>query len=306
MTEDNVNSLIALADSHPEILSLLIVSLAVTFMTVCVGIYFLAKFLVKRYRKVKLPGGGELTADGEEIKKQEIPQELTSNKEINKIIQNNNKQLIKTLATIINFSVQSGFDRSVKRQELFSRQLQFAHIRLDVIKNSIINEYLKEPNASSYIKIIEVFLDYIFQECAYVKLEGIFKADRLIEKTKDALVESNRFFIENVATNMVHKAIGLQQTKVSMENLSVSYFDDRLANLIDAKSSETKRAITDIIEKAYDIALEEMDKMNELHNDLTEKINNALLSYLGDEQDLPPSWNDTLPPNDIIGDFKLV
>lgn len=308
MTESNVNTLIALADNHPGILTLIIICGTLLLIGIGFAVFFLGRYFINKYNKIKLPKGVEMSSEeNKEIKSEVV---VASVKEANKeaVDIKHDKQFIKALGLVIDASVQSGFNRSVKRQELFNRQLQFAHIRLDAIKSNIINEYIKETSSTSNLPIINVFLDYIFQECAYLKLESIFKADRLIEKSKETVIENNRLLIEGVADKMIHKAYELSQSKVSVDvaQLSVAYFDDTLIKLITSKTTEIKRAITDVIEKAYDIAVEEMDKMEELHSDLTQQINNILQSYLGNDSNLPGSWNDELPPNDIVGNYTLI
>lgn len=291
-----ISSLIELMNSHPSILSLLIIIIAIFLITLFIGIFFAIKHLVKFIKSTKIKtkfGEIEFNSDKNNQPKENSSTELTKN--------HYDEQFMICLSQIVKVSVDSGFERSVKRQELYNRQLEYANLRYENIISELKSKYIDEYGSSN-IKIIDLLLHYIFNECAIRPLIKIFKADRLLEKSKEELIEANRHIIENTSSQIVLKAHELSTSKLNEDNVTMSIVNEFLINMLNDKSNEIRKTTTDIIETAYNFAVDDMNSMCEVHSDLSEKINNVLLSYFGKIENLPKNWNDDLPPNEIIGE----
>lgn len=290
-----ISSLIELMNRHPSILTLLIILIAIFLITILIGLFFGIKHLIKFIKSTKIKtkfGEIEFNSDKNQPK-------TSSNTELTK--NHYDEQFMICLSQIVKVSVDSGFERSVKRQELYNRQLEYANLRYENIISELKSKYIDEYGSSN-IKIIDLLLHYIFNECAIRQLIKIFKADRLLEKSKEELIEANRHIIESTSSQVVLKAHELSTSKLNDDNITMSVVNEFLINMLRDKSNEIRKTTTDIIETAYNFALDDMNSMYDIHSDLSEKINNVLLSYFGKIENLPKNWNDDLPPNEIIGE----
>lgn len=290
MTESNINNLIRLADAHPGLATLVVIMMVLLLVLIGVGLYFLVTKIVKHLKIKK----GNLEID---------TTEMSSKKESgNANYFKNDTHFLKCVAALIDASVDSGFQRSVKRQDLFNRQMQFAHTRYQILESEIVNEYVSKRGVGA-IKIIEMIVKHVFSQCVYNKLEKIFKEDHLTDNTKDKVVETNRYLIDSMISSIISEIKGLSAATSTREDKTISYIDEELVKIIENKTDLVKKATIDIIERGFDIAVEEMQKMHALQKSLTEKVNNILGQYLENTEKLPSIWNDDLPPNEIIGDL---
>ena len=76
-----------------------------------------------------------------------------------------------------------------------------------------------------------------------------------------------------------------------------------LVGIIKEKATDIKKATTAIIEQAYTIAVEEMKNMSDIHAKLNKDISEVLATYFGSKNGFPETWNDSLPPNNVIGEL---
>ena len=275
-------------NTHPIMFTFIIIIATSLVILTLLGIFFLVKILIKRGIKSKY-----FEVPAEEIKK-EIIQE---NKQI---ISKKETQFIECLGIVIDAAVQSGFDRSVKRQELFNKQMSAADSLFEGIISSISNDYYNKKRNNCVLIQLSILLQYIFKKEVYIPLEKIFKADRLCEKSKEAIVELHRFLI-NSTTERLLKTAG-ELTIIGSEII-----DEDLIEIIRAKENEIKKGMIETIEIGFDLAQEELKGIEELQKELNNAINSALSVYLKDDYNnlkIPDNWSSELPPNSIIGDSR--
>ena len=265
-------------DSHP-ILALIIILFVIG--VVCFTVYSLS-FIFKRERKI-----GPISIGKEEDIKETIEEFEVDN------------SFLKCISSVVSYSIQSGFEKCTKRQELHNKQMGNVYTRFEGISSQIVNEYNGKKKSDPYImKQIEIIIEYVFKDVIYKTLEKIFKEDRLCEKSKEAIVEEHRHFVDSVMDNIVKKT---NELIIANKDL------DGLVEILKTKKDDIKKAVIDSLEIAYDLAKEEMKFLQEEENKLNEQINNTLLMYLGEKIDkskFPSNWNDQLPPNNIIGEIK--
>ena len=116
-------------NTHPIMFTFIIIIATSLVILTLLGIFFLVKILIKRGIKSKY-----FEVPAEEIKKEII-------QENQQIISKKETQFIECLGIVIDAAVQSGFDRSVKRQELFNKQMSAADSLFEGIISSISNDY---------------------------------------------------------------------------------------------------------------------------------------------------------------------
>lgn len=272
------------SSTHPILFSISVFAIIIVVLIVIVLAYKLVNNFIKKGGSI-----GPVTIEHDKIL--EEVQEKASNIIIKKEI-----QFVNCLSAVINASVDCGFQKSVERQNLFTKQIGYTKSRFNGIISSITIQYINTKRNFS-IKQTEVLLSHIFEQAIYIPLERIFKADRLIEKSKENIIEEQRHFIDN---------IGLDVLKKTAEYVTGNELYNDLTEAIKSKEDELKRATLDSIEKAYDYAKTEMQQINKIQEDLNKAIENALSMYLGEgfsELKTPKNWNDDLPPNDIIGEI---
>ena len=275
-------------NTHPIMFTFIIIIATSLVILTLLGIFFLVKILIKRGIKSKY-----FEVPAEEIKK-EIIQE---NKQI---ISKKETQFIECLGIVIDAAVQSGFDRSVKRQELFNKQMSAADSLFERIISSISNDYYNKKRNNCVLIQLSILLQYIFKKEVYIPLEKIFKADRLCETSKEAIVELHRFLI-NSTTERLLKTAG-ELTIIGSEII-----DEDLIEIIRSKENEIKKGMIETIEIGFDLAQEELKGIEELQKELNNAINSALSVYLKDDYNnlkIPDNWSSELPPNSIIGDSR--
>lgn len=282
-------SIIDLMDKHPGILTVTIIIVAILISGVLFGLFRGVKSIWRKTKKFKL-GNNEIEFNSDNPEKQ------------SSAARDYDQRLAYCLSQVIQMSVSSGFDRSVKRQELFDRQCAYANARYSNIIGEIKDTYLREKSNIN-LQTIDVVLNYLFRECAVRELEVIFKADHLIEKSKDEIVENNRHIINSTAMAITLKAQELSISKNNNGEIQFSVIDDTLLGIIKEKATDIKKATTAIIEQAYTIAVEEMKNMSDIHAKLNKDISEVLATYFGSKNGFPETWNDSLPPNNVIGEL---
>ena len=275
-------------NTHPAMFAFIIIILASLVILVLMGVFFLAKTVIKKGVKSK-----HFEIPAEEIKKEII-------QENQQIINKKETQFIECLGIVVNAAVQSGFNRSIKRQELFNKQMSATDSIFEGIISSISNEYYHRKRNNCALRQVSILLQYIFKKEVYTPLEKIFKADKLCEKTKESVIEQHRFMINGITEKIL-------KTTSELTIIGSEIIDEDLIEIICSKENEIKKGIIEAIEIGFDYAQEEMKGIEELQEELNKEINSALSVYLRDDYNnlnIPENWNDELPPNSIIGDSR--
>ena len=275
-------------NTHPAMFAFIIIVLASLVILILMGVFFLAKTVIKKGVKSK-----HFEIPAEEIKKEII-------QENQQIINKKETQFIECLGIVVNAAVQSGFNRSIKRQELFNKQMNAIDSIFEGIISSISNEYYHRKRNNCALRQVSILLLYIFKKEVYTPLEKIFKADKLCEKTKESVIEQHRFMINGVTEKIL-------KTTSELTIIGSEIIDEDLIEIICSKENEIKKGIIEAIEIGFDYAQEEMKGIEELQEELNKEINSALSVYLRDDYNnlnIPENWNDELPPNSIIGDSR--
>ena len=275
-------------NTHPAMFAFIIIILASLVILVLMGVFFLAKTVIKKGVKSK-----HFEIPAEEIKKEII-------QENQQIINKKETQFIECLGIVVNAAVQSGFNRSIKRQELFNKQMNATDSWFEGIISCISNEYYHRKRNNSHLRQVSILLQYIFKKEVYTPLEKIFKADKLCEKTKESVIEQHRFMINGITEKIL-------KTTSELTIIGSEIIDEDLIEIICSKENEIKKGIIEAIEIGFDYAQEEMKGIEELQEELNKEINSALSVYLRDDYNnlnIPENWNDELPPNSIIGDSR--
>ena len=275
-------------NTHPAMFAFIIIILASLVILVLMGVFFLAKTVIKKGVKSK-----HFEIPAEEIKKEII-------QENQQIINKKETQFIECLGIVVNAAVQSGFNRSIKRQELFNKQMNATDSLFEGIISSISNEYYHRKRNNCALRQVSILLQYIFKKEVYTPLEKIFKADKLCEKTKESVIEQHRFMINGITEKIL-------KTTSELTIIGSEIIDEDLIEIMCSKENEIKKGIIEAIEIGFDYAQEEMKGIEELQEELNKEINSALSVYLRDDYNnlnIPENWNDELPPNSIIGDSR--
>ena len=275
-------------NTHPAMFAFIIIILASLVILVLMGVFFLAKTVIKKGVKSK-----HFEIPAEEIKKEII-------QENQQIINKKETQFIECLGIVVNAAVQSGFNRSIKRLELFNKQMNATDTLFEGIISSISNEYYHRKRNNCALRQVSILLQYIFKKEVYTPLEKIFKADKLCEKTKESVIEQHRFMINGITEKIL-------KTTSELTIIGSEIIDEDLIEIICSKENEIKKGIIEAIEIGFDYAQEEMKGIEELQEELNKEINSALSVYLRDDYNnlnIPENWNDELPPNSIIGDSR--
>ena len=275
-------------NTHPAMFAFIIIILASLVILVLMGVFFLAKTVIKKGVKSK-----HFEIPAEEIKKEII-------QENQQIINKKETQFIECLGIVVNAAVQSGFNRSIKRQELFNKQMNATDSLFEGIISSISNEYYHRKRNNCALRQVSILLQYIFKKEVNTPLEKIFKAEKKKKKTKESVIEQHRFMINGITEKIL-------KTTSELTIIGSEIIDEDLIEIICSKENEIKKGIIEAIEIGFDYAQEEMKGIEELQEELNKEINSALSVYLRDDYNnlnIPENWNDELPPNSIIGDSR--
>jgi len=270
------------ADEHTTLFTIFCIIIVLIVIGILFGVYRLASSVIKQGGQL---GPMSVNSANQEEKKIDDTKITIDNK------------LLNCLSTIVDAAVCSGFDRSVKRQELYNKQMEFTKSRFESVINNIVISFCEETNNYSCSKLLFTIISQVIKEAIYIPLGKVYKADRLIEKSKEAVLDINREVIKSLG----NKIINLTNELVGGTRLNQ---DNKLLNLLKKKNEDFEKAATDSLSKAYDFAFEEMQQLNIILTELNEKIKRNLYTYLGEtvnELNLPKQWNDDLPPNSIIG-----
>lgn len=270
------------------------------FMFVCILVvlvfalclFFIAKagvFLVKRINKLKL-GDKEiqLGEDGKPIEDQK-PENYT--------------KFASTISAIIQYSINTGYENSQKRRELFDVQMTHIKENFDIIQTAIIENYISEGGQN--IEIARALLHHVINKVIILRFRSICVADRLAEKTKDGVIELNRNFIESAYTDVWIELKNLVNYTTKTEKNSTVYSDQLLLDSLKQQKDSIKKMIVNSLEYAYDQAVSFLNEVQECNKQLNDKIQNLLnIHFEGTANELQQSWvseSVATPPNSVVG-----
>lgn len=202
---------------------------------------------------------------------------------------------------IIDYSVDNGNQASLKRQQLYDSQMRYIKDRFEGITTQILFEY---NNIEGSPSLIEVIWNTCLRNAILNKLEVICKADRLVERTKDKLIEEHRVLIDNSYQSIIREFQKYSIKNINKE-LKITFQDDNLLDIIEKHKVDLSSAITDCLSHSWDEANSYFEELKELRKQLSNNITNALKSYFPSEQHklIPTKWYDydKLPPNEVVG-----
>ena len=261
-------------------------------LTSILAILAMAAVVLIIYELIRVLSKKNIKYKDVEINNDDVKKELEQVKQKVDNIDEKIKRTITCISNVANDSINSGYQRCSKRQELYDKQMEFSRSLFDGLCRTISNEYRKNNPYSN----IDIILEHIFHRAIYKYLSQIYKLNGLNKRTKEGLIEEKKPVIDST-TDRVICEIG-------------KIFDDdtreQLIAIVKSRNEEFKKDMVISLEKAHDFAKEELNSFLDLSKELDRKIKNNL-SYLDNDFDvmeLTLSLDDKLPPNNIIGDFK--
>lgn len=289
--EGNIKVLTDFAGSHPGLFIFTMLILLAVVGFICFGLYKLIIFFVKKADFEVKAGDKGFKLKGKDDSATADPVQEPFHFE----------KFYSTLSTIIQYSVDTGYENSKKRQELFDNQMAKIRDNSDVIQTFIIEGYISKGGVN--VDIARALLYYCFREKVVAPFRQICVADRLAEKTKEEIVNNNRNFIDTAYHNLW---IELQNLlNYSKENSSLS--SDILIECLKEQKDYFKKMLISSLEYAYDEAVKCLKEVHNNNNVLDDKIKNVLKIHFDktvNSEDLPETLIDEdliMPPNNVVG-----
>lgn len=269
------------------------------FILIAAGVFVIYKVLSRMHLKsIKGKVAGqeyELAADDKTSKdgKPTVIVKSTDMMTFNSVVQQ-----------IIDYSVENGNQASLKRQQLYDSQMRYIKDRFDALTSSVLFEYSHIAKKSSHI--LDMLWNVCLRKAVIERLESICRADKLVERTKDKLIEEHRTLIDSSYQALIRELSNyLTKSDTSADGLSLSFADESLSEIVERHKSELSNAITDCLEHCWEEANSYFEELKELRRQLSSNVTNALKSYLPSDQHalIPDQWYDydKLPPNEIVG-----
>lgn len=262
------------------------------FLVFALCLFFIAKagvFLAKRINKLKL-GGNEIQL-GEDSK----PIEDQKSEKYTKFAS--------TISAIIQYSINTGYENSQKRQELFDVQMTHAKENFDIIQTAIIENYISEGGQN--VEIAKTLLHHVINKVIILRFRSICVADRLAEKTKEGIIELNRNFIDSAYTDAWIELKNLINYTIKTEKNNTEYSDQLLLDSLKQQKDSIKKMITNSLEYAHTQALNFLTEVQECNKQLNDKIQNLLnIHFEGTAEEFQQSWvseSVAIPPNSVVG-----
>lgn len=264
---------------------LLIVCIMIIFITLIVAILFL---ILKGKFKAKI-AGQEFAVNDDDSEPDKKPLINSENK--------SNSSFIDVLSVIISDSVDVGYRKSTKRQELFDTQIKHTYSHINGIISKLISEYIKlYPKGD--VNMIQLILNHLFDIFIINHLRSIFQEDKLAEKSKEQILEMNRSIIQNPPSQII-----VELTKFIKSNTTTN-IDTEFCLCIEKYSEDIKDAIKNSLISGYEDALLFLQEVEKIQIEFSKHITNMLASYdpsIKQHKNLPQSWELSFPPNSIVG-----
>lgn len=215
--------------------------------------------------------------------------------------------LVPLLTSIVQISVEQGYKGAEKRQEVFDCQIQHARERFEMLRTTILSTYVARNSTNPGIQsILRLTLKYVFEQKILLRLEKIFRADRLAEKTKDKIIGDNRPFVDGGFDQVKQEIGNLVQVQLipGSDAFEQVFSSTTFLQHLETYREQVKRDIIDCLEFAFSQAIDYLKDLQDVQSKCSERINNAIENYFKDlniHESLPVQWDNSLPPNTIIG-----
>lgn len=205
------------------------------------------------------------------------------------------KKFLKLISRIIDRSIDLGYTKSTKRHNVYTSQMKVVYDSFERIKSEICLEYSNNVNNSNTL-IINTMLSSLISKSFNEKFEVLFREDKLISNTQEALIEKNRPLIESFTTILISEL----QNNYSNYN----FFDlCQLKNAINDKKDFIKKELLGCLTRAYEMDNDYNKDLKQIEADLTNTINNIIITFdpcFNEILKNNDSWDDSYPPNDIV------
>lgn len=269
------------------------------FVIISLSLAFIYKVLGKvHFKKLKI-GGNEIEMS-DSAKQNELMLSTINHQDSDHDI----PTLLSTFQQIIDYSVENGNQASLKRQQLYEAQMTYIKSKFESIRIMIEFEYNNILSGSH--PIVSVLLKNCFDTAIISKLEYVCRADKLMERTKEKLVEEQRILIDGAYVSVVNELKKyVSKTESGTDSLSITYVDGRIFELIEKRKVEISHSVTECLEHSWDEASHYFDELKEVRKQLSNNVTNALKSFFDSRQheQIPTTWYDydKLPPNEVVG-----
>lgn len=294
----NLQVILNFAETNTGLFIFLCILTIISVFTLFFALYRLAFYIAKKFKGFKL-GDKELKCSDDSGNPGTSEAAPESNKETNIA------KFTSTIATIIQYSINTGYENSKKRQELFDMQMSHIRESFDIVQTYVIQGYIKQQGTN--VDIVKALLNHCIEKTVILQFRHICIADRLAEKTKDGIIEINRNFIDSAFTNLwVELNNLLDYTDSSKDkNKSLLFSEDILLKSLEDQKETFKKMIIGSLEYAYDLAVKFLNEVQENNKVLDDKIQNLLsIHFEGEVEELQRSWldpNSATPPNNVVG-----
>lgn len=260
--------------------------IATLFIAALLFAYKVVAFIASRIKvksaKVKLPGGSEIELGGNGGNVQQ-----SSSKE------RDLQSFIFTVQQIINFSVENGNKASLKRQQLYDSQMRYIKDKFDGISIAIEYDYIELTKRSH--QATSLLISYCINSAVVSKLDHICRMDKLVERTKERLLDEQRSLINGgyiYIVNELKKYVNADDSK-------------DMQKAFEKRKDEINKSIVECLEYCWEEANKYFEELQELQSQLNDNVLKALKSYLAEGQfdQMPETWYDKskLPPNEVVG-----
>lgn len=268
----------------------------ITFVGIAmlVSLGFLIKFLVTRIEHIKAPGV-DLTLGN-----------AISKKEVNKIkdatgVDVNDDSFTSVVVNVISYSTESAYEATAARQRLYEVQMKNTKSKLSMLKTILIGDYIKKSGRND-VDFLDLVLSSVLESVILNRMDSAFQADRFSEKTKDAIIELYKPFIESAFSD-------LKIELIKVTALTKNVFDDCIIECLETQKDLIRKSVIECFEYAYEESLAYIKSLNEINLKYSSLINNTLRSYFIKSspklvESLPEIWNKTMPPNRVVGDHN--
>ncbi len=289
--EGNIKVITDFAGNHPGLFIFTMLVLLAVVGLICFGIYKLIIFFVKKADFEVKAGDKGFKLKGRDDNATAGPAQEPIHFE----------KFYSTLSTIIQYSIDTGYENSKKRQELFDNQMTKIRDNSDVIQTFIIEGYISKGGAN--VEIARALLYYCFREKVIAPFRQICIADRLAEKTKEEIVNNNRNFIDTAYHNLWIELQNLLNYSSDNSSLSANI----LIECLKEQKDYFKKMLVNSLEYAYDEAVKCLKEVHNNNDVLDDKIKNVLKIHFDktvNSEDLPETLIDEdliMPPNNVVG-----
>lgn len=257
--------------------------IAVLFIAALFFASRVVKFIAERIKvksaKVKLPGGSEIEIGGS------VQQSSSKERDL--------QSFIFTVQQIINFSVENGSKASLKRQQLYDSQMRYIKDKFDGIAIAIEYDYIELTKRSH--QATSLLISYCINSAVVSKLDHICRMDKLVERTKERLLDEQRSLINGgyiYIVNEIKKYVNVDDSK-------------DMQKVFEKRKDEINKSIVECLEYCWEEANKYFEELQELQSQLNDNVLKALKSYLAEGQfdQMPETWYDKskLPPNEVVG-----